>query len=57
MSYLIGDKLTSKKTHPCGNNEWEIIRVGADYKIKCTKCSRVILVDQIKLNKMQKKVS
>lgn len=57
MSYLIGDRLTSKKAHPCNNNEWEIVRTGADYKIKCTKCGRIILVDQIKINKMQKKVS
>ena len=35
MDYKLGDKVVLKKGHPCGTNEWEIIRVGADFKIKC----------------------
>ena len=37
MAYSVGDKITSKKTHACGNNEWEVTRVGADIKLKCLK--------------------
>ena len=33
--YDLGTKVVMKKQHPCGSNEWEIVRVGADIKIKC----------------------
>ena len=45
-----------KKEHPCGNNEWEVIRVGADIKIKCTSCGRSIMMPRIEFNKKIKKV-
>ena len=45
-----------KKDHPCGTNEWEIIRVGADIKIKCIKCERSIMMPRIEFNKKLKKV-
>lgn len=45
-----------KKSHPCGNNEWEIVRVGADIKIKCLKCKRTILLPRIEFNKKMKKI-
>lgn len=45
MVYLIGDIVTTKKNHPCGGNEWTIVRVGADVKIKCNKCGRVVMLD------------
>lgn len=52
--YKIGDIVCSKKAHPCGNNLWEIIRVGADFKLKCKNCGHIILVDSNKLKKMIK---
>ena len=50
MTYSVGDKIISKKTHACGSNEWEITRVGADIKLKCLKCNRAVFmsVDQVK---------
>lgn len=42
--YKIGDSVTTKKNHPCGNNVWTIIRVGADIKIKCDKCERIVMI-------------
>ena len=50
MIYCVGDKIISKKNHACGMNEWEIVRVGADVKLKCTKCGRAIFlsVDEVK---------
>lgn len=44
MLYSIGDKVTTKKKHPCGSDCWTIIRVGADIKIKCDKCGRVVML-------------
>lgn len=55
-NYTIGSKLILKKGHPCGANEWEVIRLGADIKIKCLGCGRTVLVPRIELNKKIKKV-
>ena len=45
-----------KKDHPCGTNEFEITRVGADIKIKCCKCNRTIMLPRIEFNKKLKKI-
>lgn len=55
-SYQLGSKVVMKKTHPCGGNEWEITRVGADIKIKCLNCNRSIMLPRIEFNKKLKKV-
>ena len=36
--YEVGDIVKLKKPHPCGSSEWEILRVGADFRLKCTGC-------------------
>ena len=56
MNYNLGDKVIMKKVHPCGSSEFEIIRLGADIKIKCTNCSRVIMLPRVDFNKKIKKV-
>jgi len=54
--YELGSKVIMKKQHPCGTNEWEIVRVGADIKIKCLKCGRTVLIPRVEFNKKLKKV-
>lgn len=54
--YKLGSIVTMKKEHPCGSNEWEITRVGADIKIKCRKCGRSIMMTRIEFNRKLKKV-
>ena len=54
--YKLGSILTMKKEHPCGTNEWEITRIGADIKIKCIKCGRTIMMPRIEFNRKLKKV-
>ncbi len=54
--YTLGTLVIMKKGHPCGNNEWEIIRLGADIKIKCTKCGRVVMLPRVEFNKKLKKI-
>lgn len=54
--YNIGDKVVLRKKHPCGGFEWEILKLGADIKIKCTTCGRIIFVPRIELNKKIKKI-
>ena len=56
MEYSLNDKVIMKKTHPCGNNEFEIIRLGADIKIRCTKCDHVIMLPRVDFNRKIKKV-
>lgn len=54
--YSLGNIVEMKKGHPCGANEWEIIRIGADIKIKCVNCSRVVMISRIDFNKKIKKI-
>ena len=54
--YKLGSIVIMKKQHPCGTNEFEIVRVGADIKIKCLKCGRFIMLPRIEFNKKLKKV-
>ena len=56
MKYDLYDKVIMKKQHPCGNNEFEIIRLGADVKIRCTKCDHVVMLSRVDFNKKIKKV-
>ena len=56
MNYNLGDIVTMKKVHPCGSYDFEIIRLGADVKIRCVKCSRVIMIPRVELNKKIKQV-
>ena len=42
--YEVGDIVTLKKGHPCGSKEWEILRVGADFRLKCMGCGHQIMV-------------
>ncbi len=56
IKYDIGTKVVMKKQHPCGTNEWEITRVGADIKIKCLNCGRTILIPRVEFNKKLKKI-
>ena len=56
QSYKLGSIVIMKKQHPCGTNEWTIIRMGADIKIKCNNCGRPIMLSRIDFNKKLKKV-
>ncbi len=54
MLYNVGDKIISKKNHACGGNEWSVVRVGADVKLKCTKCERAIFLSNDEVKKITK---
>ena len=56
LDYKLGSIVIMKKQHPCGTNEWEIIRTGADIKIKCLNCNRTIMLSRVDFNKKVKKV-
>ncbi len=56
VEYKLNDIVIMKKPHPCGSNKWQIIRVGADIKIKCLNCGRTIMLERVEFNKKIKKV-
>jgi len=54
--YQIDEIITTKKAHVCGSDKWKIIRTGADIKIKCEECGRIVLISKVELDKKVKKV-
>ena len=48
MDYNIGDIVKTKKQHPCGSKEWEVTRVGVDFKLKCIGCGHVVMLPREK---------
>ncbi|MCR1899267.1 DUF951 domain-containing protein [Irregularibacter muris] len=54
--YSLRDIVQTKKGHPCGSDQWEIIRVGMDFKIKCLGCGRVVMLPRSKFEKSVKKI-
>ena len=54
--YNVGSIVIMKKGHPCGENKWEVIKTGADIRIKCKKCGRLVIIPRIEFNKKIKKV-
>lgn len=56
MELHLHDIVIMKKPHPCGCSEFEITRLGVDYKLKCTKCGREVLIPRTKAEKSIKSV-
>lgn len=57
MDLQIGDTLILKKAHPCGGQEWAVLRVGADIRIKCEQCGHLVMLPRAKLEKQIKKIN
>lgn len=54
--FNLGDIVQTRKEHPCGSKEWEVIRLGADVKIKCMGCSRIVMLTRNDFEKSVKKI-
>lgn len=52
----LGDVVKMRKPHPCGSSEWVITRVGADIKIKCQGCGRIVMLDREVFQKRAAKI-
>lgn len=52
----IGDVVQMRKAHPCGSSEWTVTRIGADIKIRCSGCGRVVMMDRETFLKRRKKL-
>lgn len=55
MSFQVGDIVYMKKAHPCGSHEWEILRIGVDFRIKCMSCGHLVMLPRVKFEKSVKK--
>lgn len=53
--YILDQIVITKKKHVCGSSEWKVIRTGADIKLECVGCKRVIMMPQFELDKKIKK--
>lgn len=56
MDIRVGDILTMKKKHPCGAFTWKVLRIGADFKLRCTGCSHEIMSPRSNIEKYIKKI-
>lgn len=57
MNVNVGDILTMKKPHPCGSKEFEVLRIGADFRIKCRGCGHEVMVARSKIEKNIRKIN
>jgi len=55
-TFHLNDIVEMKKPHPCGTNNWKIIRMGMDIRIKCTGCSHSVLLPRKEFIKKVKKI-
>lgn len=50
----VGDRVRMRKPHPCGGQEWEVIRIGADIRLRCLTCDRRVMLPRSKFEKRVK---
>lgn len=56
MLLNVGDRVKMRKAHPCGNDLWIVTYVGADIKMRCEKCGRIVMLDRPTFEKRVKKL-
>lgn len=56
MLLNIGDRVKMRKTHPCGSDEWTVIRTGADIKIRCHGCGHIVMLDRCDFLRRRKRL-
>ena len=52
----VGDVVTLKKPHPCGAERWEVLRIGADFRLRCMGCERTVMLPRRKVERAVKKI-
>ena len=51
MDIQVGDIVILKKQHPCGSKEWEVLRVGMDFRLKCIGCDHQVMIPRKQVEK------
>ena len=52
----LGDELQLKKAHPCGSDRWRVLRVGADIRLQCVGCGRLVLVPRAHIERRIRRI-
>ncbi len=47
MDIELGDVVRLRKKHPCGGDEWQVVKLGVDIRVKCLKCQRQVLLERV----------
>ena len=55
-NFQLQDRVIMKKPHACGTNEWTVIRTGADVKIRCDACGRIVMMDRLDFLRRAKRI-
>jgi hypothetical protein len=56
VPYYVGDIVKFKKAHPCGSDQWEVLRTGIDFRVRCIGCGHTVLIPRPKFEKAVKAV-
>ena len=56
MDIRVNDYIYMKQPHPCGCRKFLVLRIGMDFKIRCTSCGREIMIPRLKCEKNIKSV-
>ncbi|MGE4283279.1 MAG: DUF951 domain-containing protein [Clostridia bacterium] len=56
MKLNVGDIIELKKQHPCGSKQWEVLRAGMDFRIRCMGCDHQVMLARLKLEKNIRKI-
>lgn len=56
MDIQVGNIIRLKKQHPCGSHEWEVLRIGADFRLKCTGCGHQIMIARSLVEKNSREI-
>ena len=56
MKIEVGNIIKLKKQHPCGSKEWEVLRSGADFRLKCLGCSHQVMMPRSTVEKNVKEI-
>ena len=56
MDIKVNDILEMKKEHPCGGKQFLVLRAGMDFRVRCVKCAREVMVPRVKIEKNIKRV-
>ena len=51
MDIRLNDILVMKKAHPCGSNRWQVLRTGADFRLRCMGCDHELMTPRFKAEK------
>lgn len=56
MDVRVGDTIQTRKQHPCGGSTFLVLRVGMDFRIRCTTCGREVMLPRAKIERNIRKV-